>query len=815
MSFIKKRFNKAQRNISQITLNAYLKNIYESDHQVSFDRFHQTAKYVAQTCERLGFQTSIFEFPADGITVYGDWIMPLAFDVKSAYLKNSTTDEELCNFTKIPASLVVGSGATNGQQTGKLKFLKTPEEISNELKNCFVFCEFEVRPYKKKLKECGVIGILILGEFKSDDLDAHRWINAFSDHVNGWMLTADCTQIPAFSIKPSQYNSFKNKLKIGEEILLTAEVNVDFYEGTIPVVEAFLPGTTEDEFLLCGHLYEQGANDNASGTAAMLEIARQMSLQESHERGLRLLFSSEIYGTIPYAEVYNYRLDNCIAGMNIDSIARNDHQSKKTNIELPPTANCSIIEPLFEALIKETELTEYFQFEPYCLNDCLISDPQINTPCFIIGGVHKTWHTSEDTLENIDKNLFKQNTVVASAFTDIMLNIDQNESTLLEKIYFNKVRKLQKNINCENPFVEDFIQEQVNMYATTANQLGAALKILEMSYKEAGPFRRYFGPPSFDVLNEEQRQIYRLKTWAFNDDLMWVNGKRSKERLQNYSILEAGWKEKRSQKRLEELYAVDYLVDQFSIEMIISDFKAIGINDGDTVIVHSSMKKIGRLNKPSDFITALQAVIGETGTIIFPLFTNPTPNLDLRNEPTRLGLLAETFRNMPDVIRSNHGTHSVGAWGQHATEIIKDHFQTTALGINSPLHKALNYQAKILFAGVNITSCSLLHVAEVVAELPYLDISYPQFSNSYDYVDSNGKEWRYNPNQVPGDSTGFSSLLKDKQITNCFMGGRIGNAQSYVANAKQLFDFTLDTLSRHPYALLCNQCELCRKRREN
>ena len=109
------------------------------------------------------------------------------------------------------------------------------------------------------------------------------------------------------------------------------------------------------------------------------------------------------------------------------------------------------------------------------------------------------------------------------------------------------------------------------------------------------------------------------------------------------------------------------------------DLRALGLGSGDIVNVHSSMKSIGSQvdGGPKAVIQALLNVIdaesGGAGTLLMPSFTQAIAPNDLRTMPSRLGLITETFRQWPGVLRSNDPTHSVAGIGKDADEILAGH----------------------------------------------------------------------------------------------------------------------------------------------
>ena len=68
-------------------------------------------------------------------------------------------------------------------------------------------------------------------------------------------------------------------------------------------------------------------------------------------------------------------------------------------------------------------------------------------------------------------------------------------------------------------------------------------------------------------------------------------------------------------------------------QRLIDDFKKIGLKNGDSVLVHSSMSKIGYVEGGvKTILDALFDTIGETGTLLFPAFPASGRNKDYLEE---------------------------------------------------------------------------------------------------------------------------------------------------------------------------------------
>ena len=75
-----------------------------------------------------------------------------------------------------------------------------------------------------------------------------------------------------FSISPRQAEYLRGLMGKGP-VRVKATVDSRYYSGGYPYVTGVLPGTSgdEEEVLTLGHTAEQGAHDNATGVATMME----------------------------------------------------------------------------------------------------------------------------------------------------------------------------------------------------------------------------------------------------------------------------------------------------------------------------------------------------------------------------------------------------------------------------------------------------------------------------------------------------------------------------------------------------------------
>jgi hypothetical protein len=135
-----------------------------------------------------------------------------------------------------------------------------------------------------------------------------------------------------FFIPPREAEVLKRRLLNGEEIVAHAQVEATTqpYELQDPV--AYIPGTDPDagEIILSAHLFEgytkQGANDNKSGSAGILEVARVLHtlIDEGRipqpKRTIRFLWGPEFSGTGPWVRENKDLMEKTLANINMDMV---------------------------------------------------------------------------------------------------------------------------------------------------------------------------------------------------------------------------------------------------------------------------------------------------------------------------------------------------------------------------------------------------------------------------------------------------------------------------------------------------------------
>jgi aminoglycoside 3-N-acetyltransferase len=270
---------------------------------------------------------------------------------------------------------------------------------------------------------------------------------------------------------------------------------------------------------------------------------------------------------------------------------------------------------------------------------------------------------------------------------------------------------------------------------------------------------------------------------------------------------------------------------------IVADLRALGIVSGDTVLVHSSLSKMGWVVGGAQAVIealleavgavgpvgAVEAVgaVGSSGTLMMPTHSSHwTEPADWQNPPlphewladvyasipafdpaltpaTHMGAVVNCFRHVPGVIRSNHPWASFAAVGKHAEFLTSDHRLDSGMGEFSPVARAYDVDAKVLLLGVGHGNNSSLHLCEHRSEWKGKVL---QRQGAAIFVDG-VRQWVVYEH-VAADETDFETLGDDFDATNQTVVGNVGYAVSKLMDQRALVDFGAAWMGYHRPASL-------------
>ncbi len=267
-------------------------------------------------------------------------------------------------------------------------------------------------------------------------------------------------------------------------------------------------------------------------------------------------------------------------------------------------------------------------------------------------------------------------------------------------------------------------------------------------------------------------------------------------------------------------------------EMLSEALSELGVKQGDTLVVHSGISSLGYLEGGADaIIKALQNTLGDDGTFMAPAFTFPYLMFDgdvnkgyvfrpydtrkdgaLRDKTVRTGLLPKEMAKREDAFRSNHATHEWVAMGKDAQVLVSGHGLLDApTGVTSPLGKALDKNASVVFLGCSPGSNTFLHFVEVMAGVEYTEPAIIQ------YIDADGRTKTASiENQLFGCRNFYKGLEDDFYKEAIRRGLHIhsvpfGLSTLYRMELRELYDITMQMLREDELALLCKKpgCPFC------
>src|SRR6266550_448916 len=220
----------------------FMRQVYSTDRWFTFPKFQETAEYLKQSMERIGLEDiEVLGAPAD--------------------------------YQKVPASLGMWSGATPPEgvtaEIVNLSDADLPRIAQMHLKGKLVLMNQNPAGFKWALVKSGSLCAINTSTENLSLQDGHQWINAWGDQ--GWGFTKGSTPLLSFSISPREATMVRKLLADRGVLRVKAIVDSSYYSGVYPYVTGVIRGTGPEEVLTLGHSFEQGAQDNATGVAAMLE----------------------------------------------------------------------------------------------------------------------------------------------------------------------------------------------------------------------------------------------------------------------------------------------------------------------------------------------------------------------------------------------------------------------------------------------------------------------------------------------------------------------------------------------------------------
>jgi aminopeptidase YwaD len=298
--------------LSGETAKRNLESIARFHRQRGSKGFHEAAELVAERLRAYGLgEVAILQFPADGKIFYGTQRSRPAWDLEFAALWESSRSAQIKLASYEAEPIVLAEDSESADVTSELVDVgagaNESDYIGKDVKGKLVLVSAQPGSVQDlAVGKFGAAGIISYAQnqptaWSRENQDAIRW---------GHLETFSPNKTFAFMVSPKMAHGFQQRFANGEKIVLHAVVKAGQHPGHYEVVTATIPGSDSklknDEIAFSCHLDHQrpGANDNASGCSAILEVARilQKLINESQlappARTIRFVFPPEIEGTM-------------------------------------------------------------------------------------------------------------------------------------------------------------------------------------------------------------------------------------------------------------------------------------------------------------------------------------------------------------------------------------------------------------------------------------------------------------------------------------------------------------------------------------
>ncbi len=160
----------------------------------------------------------------------------------------------------------------------------------------------------------------------------------------------------------------------------------------------------------------------------------------------------------------------------------------------------------------------------------------------------------------------------------------------------------------------------------------------------------------------------------------------------------------------------------FTQAEVVDQLRELGVQIGGVLLVHSSFRAVRPIEGgPTGLIGALIEALGPEGTLVMPSWTgNDEEVFDPLVTPcsSDLGVTADTFWRRNGVRRSQH-PFAFAARGPMAPFIVQDLIALPPHQYGSPVGRVLDCDGQILLLGVDHDANTSIHMAELMANVPY------------------------------------------------------------------------------------------------
>jgi hypothetical protein len=318
------------------------------DHVIAITRHHRiqgsrgyrdAAEYVLDRLRGAGYSADaafIESFPSDGRIQYQTWQSPSGWDIDWAELRLiEPVEERLVGYPEVAMSVITYSNP--GDVTAELVWVGTGtspgDYAGKDVRGKFVLATgYGGEVHRHAVLEYGAAGVVC---YLADARAANH--PDILQYTGMWPEPDELERVTfGFNLSNRQGERLRRMLEAGRRVVVRGQVRgigLEPYEMDVVVARIEGGERPEEELVLSAHLDhpKESANDNASGSAAMLDvaIALQRLIEEGRlprpQRSIRFLWVPEWHGTMAYIDAHPEMVGpelggSYLANINLDMV---------------------------------------------------------------------------------------------------------------------------------------------------------------------------------------------------------------------------------------------------------------------------------------------------------------------------------------------------------------------------------------------------------------------------------------------------------------------------------------------------------------
>jgi len=250
---------------------------------------------------------------------------------------------------------------------------------------------------------------------------------------------------------------------------------------------------------------------------------------------------------------------------------------------------------------------------------------------------------------------------------------------------------------------------------------------------------------------------------------------------------------------------------ELSRATVTAQLRALGVERGGVLLVHTSFRATRPVEGgPAGLIEALREALGPAGTLVMPAWgeDDEVPFHPSMPASADLGVVADTFWRLPGVLRSDH-LQAFAAAGPLAAQVTADPLPLPPHIPASPVGRVHDLDGQVLLLGVGHDADTTLHLAELLAGVPY---RVPRHCTVL--RDGHPVRVKYGENDHCCQRFDLADgWLRERGLQR---EGRVGHAHARLARARDIVAAAREHLARDPLLFLhspgegCEECDVAR-----